>query len=95
MKKLLKLFCMIFCNEGSDENPRSPKILDVAIQYFKKYNLDGLLISTNALGLSAYNQVERRMAPFSKSMSTILLPLKRLGHIRFVNKNYRRKPRNT
>ena len=44
---------MIFCDGGPDENPRLPKTLDVAIQHFKKYNLDALLISTHAPGMSA------------------------------------------
>ena len=48
--------------------------MDVAIHNFKKYNLDPLLISTHAPGLSAYNQVERRKTPLSKGLSGILLP---------------------
>ena len=52
---------MFFCDGGRDKNPRFPKTLDVAIQHFKKHNLDALLISTHAPGLSAHNQVERRM----------------------------------
>ena len=34
---------MIFCDGGPDEKPRFPKTLDVAIQHFKKYNLDVLI----------------------------------------------------
>ena len=64
---------MVFFDGGPDENPRFPKTLDISIQHFKKYNLDALLISTHAPGLSAYNQVERRMAPLSKALSGILL----------------------
>ena len=70
---------MFFCDGGPDENPRFPKILDVAIQHFKKYNLDALLISTHAPGLSTYNQVERRMAPLSKALSGVLLPRETFG----------------
>ena len=71
---------MFFLDGGPDENPRFPKTLDVAIQqHFKKYNRDALLISTLAPGLSAYNQVERRMAPLSKALSGILLPHKTFG----------------
>ena len=65
---------MVFCDGGPDENPRFPKTLDVSIQHFKKYNLDALLISTHAPGLSAYNEVERRMVPLSKALFGILLP---------------------
>ena len=53
---------MFFCDGGPDENSRFLKPLDVAIQHSKKYNLDTLLISTHAPGLSAYNQVQKRMA---------------------------------
>ena len=47
---------MFFCDGDPDENPRFPKTLNVAIKHYKKYNLDALLISTYAPGLSAYNQ---------------------------------------
>ena len=51
-----------------------PKTLDVAIQYFKRYSFDALLISTHAPGMSAYNQVERKMAPLSKALTRLLPP---------------------
>ena len=50
---------MIFGDGSPDENPRFPKTLDAVMVHFKKYNLDALLISTHAPGLSAYNQGER------------------------------------
>ena len=65
---------MYFCDGGSDENPRFPKTLDIAIQIFRKYNLDALLISTHTPGLSTSNQVESRMAPLCKALSEILSP---------------------
>ena len=52
----VKLIGMFFCDGDPDENPRFPKTLNVAIKHYKKYNLDALLISTYAPGLSAYNQ---------------------------------------
>ena len=64
----IKPVAMIFSGGGPDENPRFPKTLDVAVQHFKKHNFDALLISKHAPGLSAYNQVERRMAPLSKAL---------------------------
>ena len=60
---------MFLFDGGPDENPRFPKTLDVAIQHFQKYKFDGLLIS-----MSAYNQVERRMAPLSKALAGLVLP---------------------
>ena len=41
---------------------------------YKQYNLDALLISTHVPGLSAYNQVEKRMDPLSETLSRLLLP---------------------
>lgn len=65
---------MIFCDGCPDETPRFPKILDVAIQQFKKWSLDALLISTHAQGMSAYNQVKRKMASLNNALMGILLP---------------------
>lgn len=44
---------------GPDENPRYQKVIANAIQHFKDFNLDVLIIATNAPGRSAYNRVER------------------------------------
>ena len=74
MKMPLNLLACFFCDGGLDENSRFPNTLNAFVQLFKKYNLDESLILTHAPGLSAYNQVERRMAPFSKTLSGISLP---------------------
>ena len=71
---------MTFSDGGPDENPRFPKTLDVAVQHFKKHKFDVLLISTHAPGLSAYNQVEKRMAPLSKALAGLLLPYDTFGN---------------
>ena len=65
---------MFLSDGGADENPRFPKTLDVAIQHFQKHKSDGLLIS-----MSAYNQVERRMAPLSKALAGLVLSLGTFG----------------
>ena len=44
-----------------------------AIQRFKKHNLDAIFLVTNAPGRSAFNRVERRMAPLSAHLSGVLL----------------------
>ena len=44
----VKPAAMTFLDGGPDENPRFPKTIDVAVQYFKKYKFDAL-ISTYAL----------------------------------------------
>lgn len=58
---------------GPDENPRYQKTISFAVQHFKNYNLDALFLVTNAPGRSAYNRVERRMAPLSKQLSGLIL----------------------
>jgi hypothetical protein len=60
-------------NGGPDENPRYPKTIQAATILFKKYDLDALFVVTNAPGRSAFNEVERRMAPLSHELSGKLL----------------------
>ena len=76
---LFNLLAGFFCDDGPDENLRFKKIFDVAIQHFKKYNLDALLISTNVPDLTAYNQVVRGIAPLSKARPRIWLPHETFG----------------
>ena len=58
---------------GPDENPRYRKTIAFAIDYFHTYDLDAFFLVTNAPGRSAFNRVERRMAPLSKELSGVLL----------------------
>lgn len=64
---------------GPDENPRYQKVINVAVHNFLHYNLDALFIATNAPGRSAFNRVERRMAPLSKELSGLILPHETFG----------------
>ena len=57
-----------------DEAPRYPKPLAAVISLFKELKLDTLLHGINASGLSAFNTVERRMAPLSQYILGIILP---------------------
>lgn len=70
----VKPVVMISSDGGPDENPRYPKVLANAIQHFTKHDLDGLFMFTNAPGRSAFNRVERRMAPLSRELSGVILP---------------------
>jgi hypothetical protein len=65
---------IIFSDGGPDENPRYPKTMIQAVNHFKNFDLDCLFISTNASGHSAFNPVERRMAPLSRDLSGLILP---------------------
>ena len=59
---------------GPDEAPRNTKTLTVWANQFKQMNLDACFIFTRAPGSSAYNPVERRMAPLSKMTASVILP---------------------
>ncbi|XP_042896686.1 uncharacterized protein [Parasteatoda tepidariorum] len=64
---------------GPDENPRYIKVIQIAIHHFITKNLDALFIACNAPGRSAYNRVERRMAPLSRELSGVILPHDHFG----------------
>ena len=70
----VKPVAMFLSDGGPDENPRFPKTLDVAFQHFKKHKFGAILISTHVPGMSAFNQVERVMAPLSKALAGMVLP---------------------
>lgn len=73
-EKLPKPVVIIICDGGPDENPRYQQVIEMAITHFLKYDLDALFIATNAPHRSAYNRVERRMAPLSHAISGLVLP---------------------
>lgn len=75
----IKPIVIVLVDGGPDENPRYPKTIKSAIHHFKKYDLDGLFIATNAPGRSAFNPVERRMAPLSRQLSGVILPHEHFG----------------
>ena len=49
-----------------------PKSISNSIKLFKAQNLDEIFVVTNAPGRSAFNRVERRMAPLSNQLDLIL-----------------------
>ena len=70
----VKPVVIITTDGGPDENPRYRKVLEVAAQNFLEYNLDAIFLATNAPGRSAFNPVERRMAPLSHDLAGLILP---------------------
>jgi len=70
---------MITVDGGPDENPRYDKVIAVAIHHFKEHDLDALFIATNAPGRSAFNRVERRMAPLNRELAGLILPHEHYG----------------
>ena len=77
--KVIKPIVVFTVDGGPDENPRYQKVIEVAIHHFCKHNLDALFIATNAPGRSAFNRVERRMAPLSRELSGVILPHEHYG----------------
>jgi len=53
---------------GPDENPKYQNVSRVAIHHFLWYDFDALFIATNSPGSSAFNRVERKIAPLSKEL---------------------------
>ena len=54
-----------------DESPRYPGTLATAVDLFCHLNLDVLLHSANAAGLSAFNPVKRRMIPLPHDLADL------------------------
>ena len=65
---------------AADEAPRFPKTLSCAVDLFLKLNLDAYVHGVNAAGLSAFNPVERRMAPLSHDLCGLVLPHDTFGN---------------
>ena len=64
---------------GPDENPRYTNTIDCCIDYFNTEDLDALFVATNAPGRSAFNRVERKMAPLSKEVAGVILNHEHFG----------------
>lgn len=77
--QLVKPIVIFTVDGGPDENPRYQKVIQLAIHHFVHHNLDGLFLATNAPGRSAFNRVERKMAPLSKELSGLVLPHDHFG----------------
>jgi hypothetical protein len=60
-------------------NTRYSKSLSSAIDKFKKYNLDALIITNQAPGQSLFNVVERRLSPMSHDLAGLILPHDHFG----------------
>lgn len=70
---------MLTVDGGPDENPRYQKVITVAVHHFLQHDFDTLFLATNAPGRSAFNRVERKMAPLSKELTGFILPHDRYG----------------
>lgn len=59
---------------GPENHTRYPATLQSAIEKFKKYNLDVLILVNQAPGQSMFNVVERRLSPLSHDLAGLILP---------------------
>ena len=65
---------MLIINDGaSDEAPRFPKPLATAVSLLCEFDLDVVIHDVSAAGLSAFDLVERRMAPLSHDIAGLIL----------------------
>jgi hypothetical protein len=64
---------------GSENNTRYSKTLASAIEKFKKYNLDALMIVNQAPGQALFNVVERRLSPMAQDLAGLILPHDHFG----------------
>ena len=65
---------------GPDQNVRYLSTIKMYFNIWKKLDLDLLLISMSAPGCSAFNEIERRMAPLSKALVGLVIDHKKLGN---------------
>ena len=72
--RTVKPILVLTVDGGPDENPRYQKVIKVAVHHFLNHNYDGLFIAANAPGRSAFNRVERKMAPLSNELAGLILP---------------------
>jgi hypothetical protein len=66
-------------NYNLENNTRYSKTLSTAIDKFKKYNLDALVIVNQAPGQALFNTVERRISPMSHDLAGLILPHDHFG----------------
>ena len=84
---VLKPLIFVSVDSGPDEAPNNYKTMLAWITCFKRHDVDGIFVFSNAPGFSAFNKVERQMAPLSKDTAGIILPFDKFGsHLNGTNK---------
>lgn len=74
-----KPILMLSVDGGPDKNPRFHKVIKHAIQHFIKHDYGAVFVFTNAPRRSAFNRVERRMAPLSRELTGVVLEYEHYG----------------
>jgi hypothetical protein len=75
----LKPLIFVAVDSGPDEAPNNQKTMAAWINCFNRHDVDGIFVFSNAPGFSAFNKVERRMAPLSRDTAGIILPFDKFG----------------
>ena len=84
---VLKPLIFVAVDSGPDEAPNNFKTMLAWITCFNTHVVDGIFVFSNAPSFSAFNKVERRMAPLSKDTAGIVLPFDKFGsHLNSSNK---------
>jgi hypothetical protein len=83
-EKSVKPVIFLAVDGGPGENPRYQNVIDVAVlllflHLFFIHDLNGFFVATNAPSRSAFNRVERKMAPLSRELSGLILPYDHYG----------------
>ncbi|CAG8719325.1 3843_t:CDS:2, partial [Ambispora leptoticha] len=65
---------VLLSDGGLNENPRYRKMVQMMIEHFDTYDPDTIIVACFALHQSASNPVERRMAPLSHDLASVILP---------------------
>ena len=83
----MKPLVFVSVDGGPDEASKKQQALAVWARQFKNNDLDAVFVFTHAPGSSAYNPVERRIAPLSKDTAGITQPFDTFGnHLDASNK---------
>ena len=83
----MKPLVFVSVDGGPDEASKKQQALAVWVRQFKNNDLDAVFVFTHAPGSSAYNPVERRIAPLSKDTAGITQPFDTFGnHLDASNK---------
>ncbi|CAG8815568.1 34911_t:CDS:2 [Gigaspora margarita] len=75
----IKPIWVLLVNGGPDENSRHLKNINSYCKFFKKFDLDYLIVCTHASEQSKYNPVERAIATLSGKLARITLPIDYFG----------------
>ena len=66
-------------DESENENSRNTKAAECTIDYFTTPHLDEFFLATNAPRRNWFNKIESQMVKFSRELSGIVQPYKKLG----------------